>query len=147
MLSLGQFHVPNHRWPKGRQRLVSHFPENILRIPKTLGKCSVDWRDKKETFLNIWCKTIATFQKNIISTVKHEGGSVMVWGHIRTWMESWILFFTRKILKKNIRPSEAQERLGSGRWSKTKQPCKRLTASHRKPLTAVVAATGGTTSN
>lgn len=147
MLSLGQLHVQNHRWPKGRQRLVSRFPENILRIPKTLGKFSVEWKDKKETLLNIWCKTNATFQKNIISTVKHGGGSVMVWGHIRTWMEPWILFSTRKILKENIQPSEAQERSGSGRWSKIKQPCSRLTTSHRKPLTAVVATTGGTTSN
>ncbi len=61
--------------------------KNILIIPKTFGQifCGLMWQ--KLNFLEgcvsryIWRKTNTGFhKKNIIPTVKHGGGSVMVWG-------------------------------------------------------------------
>ncbi len=117
------------------------MPENILMIPKTFGKYSVDWRDKRWTFGRcvshyIWRKSNTAFQKkNIIPTVKYGGGSVMVWGCfaasgpgrlavINGTMNSAVY---QKILKDNVRPSVRDLKLKrtwvlqQGQWSKTHQ--------------------------
>ncbi|KAF7640539.1 hypothetical protein LDENG_00040270, partial [Lucifuga dentata] len=80
--------------------------ENILWTDETkvdvFGRCASCY---------IWCKTNTAFQKkNIILTVKHGGGSVMVWGcfassgpgRIDGTMNSALY---QKILKENVRPS------------------------------------------
>ena len=85
------------------------FWENILWTDETkvelFGRCASRY---------IWCKTNTAFhKKNIIPTVKHGGGSVMVWGCfaasgpgrlavIDGTMNSALY---QKILKENVRPS------------------------------------------
>ncbi len=62
----------------------------------------------------IWCKTNTAFhKKNIIPTVKHGGGSVMVWGCFAASGPGLIAIIDgtmnsalyQKILKENVRPS------------------------------------------
>ncbi|KAF7641127.1 hypothetical protein LDENG_00292770 [Lucifuga dentata] len=86
----------------------------------------------------IWRKTNAAFQKkNIIPTIKHGGGSVMVWGCfaasgpgrlavIDGTMNSALY---QKILKENVRPSVRDLKLkrtwhtskSTSEWLKNKQ--------------------------
>lgn len=55
--------------------LISYFWENILCTDKT--KVELFGRDE---FCYIWCKTSTAFyKKNTIPTVKHFGGSMIVW--------------------------------------------------------------------
>ncbi len=85
------------------------FWENILWTDETkaelFGRCVSCY---------IWCKTNTAFhKKNIIPTVKHGGGSVMVWGCFAAAGPGWFAIIDgtmnsalyQKILKENVRPS------------------------------------------
>ncbi len=97
--------------------------------------------------LHLTKKTNTAFhKKNIIPTVKHGGGSVIVSGCFAASGPGRLAIIDgtmnsalyQKILKENIRTSE---------WAKTPpQRCERVSASYRKHLIAVVDAKGGTTS-
>ncbi len=120
MASMEEFQGKSHCWPKITQRLVSHLPKNILNIPKNSGQifCGL-MRQKLEVFgrcvsLYIWRKTNTAFhKKNIIPTVKHGGGSVMVWGCFAASGPGWLAIIdgtmnsalNQKILKENVWPS------------------------------------------
>ncbi len=81
----------------------------------------------------IWHKTNTAFHKNsIIQTVKHGGGSVMVWGCFAASGPGWLAIIDgtmnsslyQKILKENVSLwPQAQAHLGSaaGQWSQTHQ--------------------------
>jgi len=109
--------------------------------PRLLG--NILWTDKTKVELfgrcvsrYIWHKTNAAFQKkNIIPTVKHGGGSVMVWGCfaasgpgrlavIDGTMNSALY---QKILKENVQPSVRDLKLKrtwvmqKGQWSEAHQ--------------------------
>ncbi len=62
----------------------------------------------------IWLKTNTAFhKKNVIPTVKHGGGRVMVWGYFAALGPGWLAIIDgtmnsalyQKILKENVRPS------------------------------------------
>ncbi len=107
---MGEFQDKSHCLPKRTQRLVSYLPNNILIIPKAdetkvelFGRCVSRY---------IWHKTNTGFhKKNIIPTVKHGGGSLMVWGCFATSGRLVIIDGTinsalyQKILKENVWPS------------------------------------------
>ncbi len=84
----GEFQGKSHCWPKVTQTgIISHLPKYILIIPKTFGQIFCGLMRQKLKFLGrcvshyIWRKSNTAFhKKNIILTVKHGGGSVMVWG-------------------------------------------------------------------
>ncbi len=87
--------------------------------PRLLGKYS--WTDETKVELfgrcvsrYIWHKTNTAFhKKNIIPTVKHCGGSVMVWGCFAASGPGWLAIIDgtmysalyQKILKENVQPS------------------------------------------
>ncbi len=107
---MGEFQGKSHCWTKSRQRLVSHLPKKSWLSPRLLDKYSVDWWDKSY----IWRKTNTAFhKKNIIPTVNHGGGSVMVWGCFAASGPGWFAIIDgtmnsalyQKILKENIQPS------------------------------------------
>ncbi len=115
---MGEFQGKSHCWPKRTQRLVSHLPKNILIIPKTFGQ--IFCGDKKNWLFGrcvsryIWRKTNTAFhKKNIIPTVKHGGGSVMVWGcfaasgpgHLAIIDGTMNSALYQKIMKENVQPS------------------------------------------
>ncbi len=94
------------------------FAKKYLDYPQDfLGKYSVDWWDKSWTFGRcvsryIWRKTNRAFhKKNIIPTVKHGGGSVMVWGCFAASGPGWLAIIDgtmnsalyQKILTENVR--------------------------------------------
>ncbi len=99
----------------------SHICQKISWLsPRLLGKYSVDWWNKSWTFwkvcvsLYFWHKTNTGFhKKNIIPTVKHGGGSVMVWGCFAASGPGWLAIIDgtmnsalyQKILRENVRPS------------------------------------------
>ncbi len=106
-----------------RNKIVDMFQSgkgyNILIIPKTFGQIFCELMRQKLNFLEVVCpitsgvKPTQHFIKIIIPTVKHGGGSVMVWGCfaasgpgrlaiIDGTMNS-VLY--QKILKENVRPS------------------------------------------
>ncbi len=105
---------------KRTQRLVSHLPKNILIIPKTFRQIFCGLMRQKLNFLECVCpitsgiKPIQDFmKKNIIPTVKHGGGSVMVWGCFAASGPGWLAIIDgtmnsaldQKVLKENVRPS------------------------------------------
>ncbi len=67
---------------RGTQRLVSHLPKHILIIPKTFGQIFCGLMRQKLNILEGACPITSGVKpfhkKNIIPTVKHGGGSVMV---------------------------------------------------------------------
>lgn len=70
--------APRQKAELKEQRLVSVLLENIL-IKTFVKYTNVDFFGSCASFMR--CKTNTTFQKkNIIPTVKHSGGSVIVWG-------------------------------------------------------------------
>ena len=83
---MGEFQGKSHCWPKRTQRLVSHLPKKSWLSPRFWANILWTNATKVELFGScvsryIWCKTNTAFhKKNIIPTVKHGGGSVMIWG-------------------------------------------------------------------
>ncbi len=109
-----------HCWPKRTQRLVSHLPKKYLDYPQDFW-ANILWTDETKVELfgrcvsrYIWRKTNTAFhKKNIIPTVKHGGGSVMVWGCFAASGPGWLAIIDgtmnsalyQKILKENVWPS------------------------------------------
>ncbi len=115
-----EFPDKSHFWPKITQKLVSHLPKNIFEYPQDFWT-NILWTDetKVELFgrcvsLYIWHKTNTAFHiNNIIPTVKHGGGSVMIWGCFAASGPGRLAIIDgtmnsalyQKILKENVRPS------------------------------------------
>ncbi len=131
----------SHCWPKRTQRPVSHLPKKYLDYPQDFW-ANILWTDETKVELfgrcvscYIWRKTNTTFnKKNIILTVKHGGGSVMVWGCFAASGPGWLAIIDgtmnsalyQKILKENVRPSVCDLKLkhlgyAAGHWSQTHQ--------------------------
>ncbi len=109
----------SHCWPK-QHKGSSHICQKISWLSlRLLGKYSVDWWDKSWTFgrcvsCYIWHKSKTAFhKKNIIPTVKHGGGTVMVWGCFAASGPGRLAIIDgtmnsalyQKILKENVRLS------------------------------------------
>ncbi len=96
------------------------FAKNYLDYPQDFW-AHILWSDETKVELfgrcvshYIWRKTNTAFhKKNIIPTVKHGGGSVMVWGCFAASGPGWLAIIDgtmnsalyQKILKENVRPS------------------------------------------
>ncbi len=113
-----EFQGKSHCSPKRTQRLVSHLPKNILIFLQDFW-ANILWADETKVELfgrcvshYIWRKTNTTFhKKNIIPTVKHGGGSVMVCfaasgpGRLAIIDGTMNSALYQKILKEHVRPS------------------------------------------
>ncbi len=86
---MGEFQDKSHYRPKRTERLVSHLPKKYLDYPQEFW-ATILWTDETKVELfgrcvsrYIWRINNTAFHKRkIMPTVKHGGGSVMVF---RTW--------------------------------------------------------------
>ncbi len=116
-IKVGEFQGKSHCWPKTTQRLVSYLANKSL-YQDFWG--NILWTDETKVELFGRCmsrfichKTNTAFYKNnIIPTVEHGGGSVIIRGCFAALGPGWLAIIDgtmnyahyQKILKENFRP-------------------------------------------